>query len=575
MPIPTHVGTPLDLAVVVVYFVGILGFGAFFGKYTKTTKDFFLAGQKFSWWLIAMSCVASLVGSYSFIKYSEMSFQHGLSGTYGYLNDWFWMPLWMLGWLPIIYFTRTTSVPEYFEKRFGKDARIAATVIILVYMIGYIGINLVTMATALDPLLGWGKFNLVLIVAVICAIYVTAGGQTAVIMTDLVQGFILLIAGIAILFIGVAYVGGWESFWSGLSPSFRRALPNFSADPKFSTAGIFWQDGMANSAAFWFMNQGIIMRFLSAKSVHEGRKAATWTLLLLMPLAAIAVCDAGWIGRAMVQRGMLPADLDPKQVFVLVSETICRSGVFGFVLAALTAALMSTIDTLINAVAAVTVNDLYRPYMVKNRGDRHYLAAARWISLFASIVGIALYPVFNQESLYVAHGQFTAAITPPMVVAIILGMCWKRYNRAGVMATLAGGALAIGASIVYPRLLSPFHIGAVGDEYIRAYYGLTVCLALGVGASFLSRRPDPARLAGYIWAPQRQLMRMFKGSEPNLARGKTARAAVAIDATLPEGTIRLPAEAMRAMQARPGDLVLVSRPGWWHGGIFAAHARLG
>lgn len=576
-PTTINLGTRLDLAVVVIYFLAILGFGAFFGRYTKTTKDFFLAGQKFSWWLIATSCVASLVGSYSFVKYSEMSFKHGFSGTYGYLNDWFWMPFWILGWLPIIYFTRTTSVPEYFERRFGRDARAAATVIILLYMIGYISINLVTMATALDPLLGWGKFNLAVIVAVICAIYVTAGGQTSVIMTDLAQGFLLLIAGVAILFLGVAYVGGWQSFWNALPGSFKHALPNFAADPNFSTAGVFWQDGMANSAAFWFMNQGIILRFLSAKSVEDGRKAATATLLVLMPLAAIAVCDAGWIGRAMVNLnlGQIPADVDPRQIFVVVTERICRPGVFGLVLAALTAALMSTIDTLINAVSAVTVNDLYRPYLARNRSDRHYLAAARWISLAAAGLGVALYPVFNQKSLYVAHGAFTAAITPPMVVAIVLGMAWRRYNRWGVLATLIGGALAIFASFARPGLLSPFRIGAVGDEYIRAYYGLVVCLVLGVAASLLSRRPEPQRLAGYVWGPQRALMRMFKGSEPNLAKGEVAACTTQLDEQLAEGTVRAPASAMRTMQARPGDLVLVSRPGWWHGGVLAAHARLG
>lgn len=576
MPEPAlNLGTNLDLAVVVVYFAGILGFGAFFGRYTRTTRDFFMAGQKFSWWLIAMSCVASLVGSYSFIKYSEMSFRHGLSGTYSYLNDWFWMPFWILGWLPIIYFTRTTSVPEYFERRFGRDARVAATLIILLYMVGYISINLITMATALNPILGWGKPQIVVVVAIICAIYVTAGGQTSVIMTDLAQGFLLLFAGLAILILGVAYVGGWESFWSALPDSFRLGLPNFSADPKFSTAGVFWQDGMANSAAFWFMNQGIILRFLSAKSVHDGRKAATFTLLILMPLAAIAVCDAGWIGRAMVERGLLPAGIDPKEVFVHVTERICRPGVFGLVLAALTAALMSTIDTLINAVAAVTVNDLYRPYVARGRSDRHYLSVARIISLLAAGLGVALYPLFDRPSLYVAHGAFTAAITPPMVVGIILGVTWRRYNSWGVLATLLLGALAIFASFAWTGLLAPFRIGAVGDEYIRAYYGLVVCTGLGVAASLLTRRPEAARLAGYVWGPQRALMTLYKGSPPNLEEGETVLAPTQLDADLPEGAVRLPAPLMQRLAAQAGDLALVSRPGWWHGGVLAAHARLG
>ena len=112
----TQIGTPLDVWIIIAYFIGILGFGRFFGRFIKGTKDFLFAGQKLSWWLIGMSCVATLVGSYSFVKYSEVAFKYGFSSTQSYLNDWFWMPFWMFGWLPIIYFSRVTSIPEYFER---------------------------------------------------------------------------------------------------------------------------------------------------------------------------------------------------------------------------------------------------------------------------------------------------------------------------------------------------------------------------------------------------------------------------------------------------------------------------
>ena len=89
--------TTLDFIVLGLYFVGITVFGAMFGRFTKTTKDFFMAGQRFPAWLIAISCVATLVGSYSFVKYSAAGFSYGISSSQTYLNDWFWMPLWMFG----------------------------------------------------------------------------------------------------------------------------------------------------------------------------------------------------------------------------------------------------------------------------------------------------------------------------------------------------------------------------------------------------------------------------------------------------------------------------------------------
>ncbi len=136
------------------YFAAVLGFGLYFGRYTRSTKDFFFGGQRFSWWLIAFSCVATVVGSYSFIKYSTVGFKYGISSTQSYLNDWFWMPILVLVWIPIIYYRKIQSVPEYLEVRFDKKTRVAATIIILFYIVGYIGINLITLGKTLQTLLG-------------------------------------------------------------------------------------------------------------------------------------------------------------------------------------------------------------------------------------------------------------------------------------------------------------------------------------------------------------------------------------------------------------------------------------
>ncbi|MCD6421967.1 sodium:solute symporter family protein, partial [bacterium] len=325
------VGTKLDYAIIIIYFIFVLGFGSVFGRFTRTTKEFFFGGQRFSWWLIAFSCVATTVGSYSFIKYSAAGYRYGMSSTMTYLNDWFMMPLFMLGWLPIIYFSRVSSIPEFFERRFDRQTRVAAVVVLMLYMIGYIGINFYTLGVALNALLGWDIFKAAVFIAVITGIYVTFGGQTAVIMTDLLQGFLLLIAGFALFFLGVHYLGGWGEFWHHLPLAHRLPFSGFNTPEKFPMVGIFWQDAMANSLAFWFMNQGLIMRFLSVKSVREGRKSATFVILLLMPLASIAVANAGWVGKAMVGKGMLPANVDANKIFVLVSDLICRPGVFGFI----------------------------------------------------------------------------------------------------------------------------------------------------------------------------------------------------------------------------------------------------
>jgi len=295
-------GQTIDHVVLIAYLAVMVGFGATFARFTRSTRDFFFSGQRFTWWLISISFIATLVGSYSFMKYAEAGYRYGLSSTMSYTNDWFALPLWMFAWLPIIYFMRITSVPEYFERRFGRDARVAGTILILLYMIGYIGFNFYTLGKALTPLFPIAALQsvehlnlmvIVVVIAIICAIYVAAGGQTSVIMTDLLQGIILLIAGFLLFGLGLYYLGGFGEFWRHLPTEHKFGLAEFNRPEKFSHVGVFWQDGVANSIAFYFMNQGVLMRFLSAKSPREARKACIVIVLVMMPLTALAVSNAG------------------------------------------------------------------------------------------------------------------------------------------------------------------------------------------------------------------------------------------------------------------------------------------
>ena len=134
----------------------------------------------------------------------------------------------------------------------------------MIYLVSYIGVNLYTMGTVLHYLLGWDVLTAAVVVASISAVYVTFGGQTSVIMTDLFQGVMLLAAGLLILVLGIHYLGGFGQFWEHLPRTHRLAFNNFNTNTSFPSVGIFWQDAVANSAFFYFLNQGILMRFMAA-----------------------------------------------------------------------------------------------------------------------------------------------------------------------------------------------------------------------------------------------------------------------------------------------------------------------
>jgi SSS family solute:Na+ symporter len=571
------IGGNLDYAVMLGYFIAVLGFGLYFGRYTSTTKEFFFGGQRFSWWLIAFSCIATVVGSYSFIKYSAAGFRYGICSTQSYLNDWFWMPILVLVWIPIIYYRKIQSIPEYMEARFDRKTRIAATFIILFYIIGYIGINLITLGRTLHTLLGWEVMTGAFVTAVAVALYVYIGGQTAVIMTDLVQGLILLIAGLGLFIAGIYHLGGFDRFWALLPQEHKYAFSDFNAPPTFSFIGIYVQDGLANTGALMLMHQGFIMRFLSLKSVKDSRKMVVCWILVLAPLAAVATSCGGWLARALVNNGELATNASDS--FVKAAHFLCAPGIFGFVLAALTAALMSTADTLINAVSAIFVNDIWRPYVKPGQNDKHYLRVARISSLCAAGFGLALVPIFMKDTIYGAHSMFTAAVTPPVLMAILLGITWKRYTPAAAFITIVGGALLIGLSFVWSdALVGPFDFGMGPDSYkfMRALYGLLVAGLLGVFVTLFTKPRLETELKGLIAGTQMDAMRQFKGGTPNRRPGKKVKLQTKIDQTLSgTETVLLSQSALDKMAAEPGDLLYASHIRWWYGGLRSVHVKAG
>ena len=506
------IGTSTDWTVMIVYFVIIMLFGSYFGKYNRSTKDFFFGGRRFAWWLIAFSIVATGVGSHSFVKYSAKGFQDGFSSSMTYINDWFFVPFFLFGWLPIIVYTKIRSIPEYFEKRFSPSARFLATILLMFYMIGYIGIGFLTLGKAVIPMLPQGftmlgmnihvtLMGVVILIAIITGIYITFGGQTAVIFTDLLQGFILLFAGLFLFFLGLHFVGGFDVFWNLLPTSWKMPLAKFNSPPDFNFVGIFWEDAVAGSIGFLFMNMGLIMRFMATKSVDEGRKAATFNILFMLPISAIVVGNAGWIGKAisLVSPDIIPPNTSPDQIFVVVANVVALPGVFGFIMAALTAALMSTVDTLINASAAIYINDIHRPIKKwlkkydedEKTEDRHELFSARVSSIVITALGVLSVLIFEGfPTVYEAHGFFHSTLTPPLVVAVFLGIFWKRFTPAAVIASFLGGVTLMIMGANHPHILiAPFAQGIEMHKvhpytYIRALYNLVVCGVVAISVVY-------------------------------------------------------------------------------------------
>ena len=581
---------PLDWVMLLAYLVVIVVVGMWFGKFTRSTDDFFFAGRRFTWWLVAVSLVATLVGSYSFVLYSQTAYRFGLCAVLPYTNEWFVLPLFLMGWTPIVYYNRIASIPEYFEHRFDRRTRLMVMALMLLYLEGYVAINLYTIGTFFNGLFGWNIVATAAVMAIVSGLYLHSGGQTSVLMTDLLQGLLLLAVGFGIFVLGLWEVGGISGMFELLPQSHRLPFAAFNDSAELNFVGDFWNDAIVGTCAFYFVHQGIVMRFLSARSVRDGRKAMLAVVIVMMPLAAIAVSNAGWIGRAMVEDDQLTAqqlgyedqidengelrlsakDQLTKNIFVEVTSRICPPGFFGLVIAAVVAALMSTLDTLITAVAAVAINDVWKTVR-PNRPDQEYLKAAKYTAIGSAALGVLLLPLFTQfTSIYQALSAFTSTVAPPLVVVIVLGVVWDRMTSQAAFWSVIIGFSALTLSQIFPQIVAPIDHGVPADEgysYIRALFGLIASLVPAVTISLLGNREPPSFKPGLSMSTLSDAIRKFKGGDPNYAAiGQTRVLPVELCAG-DEPAIRLPNGTMEELSIHPGDLLHVSDDRWWLGGF--------
>lgn len=588
--------TTVILAVCLFYILAISFFGWYFSRFNSDLDDFFFSGRRFSWWLPTISMVATGIGSYSYLKYSEQGFNTGISSTMTYTNDIFVLPFFLFGWLPLVYFSGIRSIPEYFQKRFNSTARYISLVIIMGYMFFYIGYNLYTIGVAVDGLFGIPQIYSVPFLALFLGFYISFGGQTAVIFTDLFQGIILYLAGFVAIGAGLYALGGLDEFWSWLPLEHRNPFAHLKNNPKFNTIGLFWGEALAGSIAFAFMNQGFIMRYLTIKDIRGVRKACLFNVLVTAIISTAIVGSLGWIGKSLIMKqtalgmplegyGWVEIE-NTFHTFIVVCWEVLKqnSWIFGFIIAALMAALMSTIDTLINACSAICIYDLYKPLIKPKASEKHYLKVARRATWVMVLVGVLLVIWFNGQkgSLMSIHYKGIMVITPPIVTAILLGAFWRGYTAIGACVSMVIGSIITLTSVWYPQIIDGLAEFVFADQdgvyiYMRALFGMLITGTIGVVVSlFTGSSKEREKVRGYTLDTLKDMIKRCKGSDfINLGNGfQLENLTYQLDSDVPRGELRVSRDVMKKLECRNGDQVYMSDQRWFLAGLRSTHLKI-
>ncbi|MBN2377562.1 MAG: sodium:solute symporter [Sedimentisphaerales bacterium] len=431
-----------DMAIVVVYLVGIVALGCWAG--TRRPKgqgqDYFLAGRTLSWPIIGLALFSTNISTIHLVSQAEEGYKNGLAyGNFEWMAAFTLIAL-ALFFAPLYIRTRVSTLPDFLETRYNRACRnwLAVLSIISAVLI-HIGFSLYTGAIVLKGLFGIDVMTSIVLIAVLTGLYTVIGGLMAVVVTESVQTIILLAGAICITTIGYIKVGGWEGLASSVDPV-KLTMLRSAADP----AKLPWYAVLLGYPVtgiwYWCADQTIVQRVLAAKNENHARVGPLFAgFIKILPVFIFIL--PGTIALALIKQGKIPPLENSADTYSHLIQTLLPTGLKGVVAAALLAALMGTVSGALNSIATLFSYDIYKPLRPQT-SDRTLVLIGRIVTVIAMVAAILWSPLIgNFESIYQGCVKIVCYISPPITAVFLLGVFWRRASALGAMAALYIGSV--------------------------------------------------------------------------------------------------------------------------------------
>ncbi len=505
----------LDYAIFIVYGIVIVGVGLWVSRdkkgHQKTAEDYFLASKSLPWWAVGASLIAANISAEQFIGMSGSGFAIGMA-----IASYEWMAaitLIIVGkfFLPIFIEKQIYTIPEFVEKRFSTNLK---TILAVFWIALFVFVNLTTVlflgAKAVDTVFGSGDGSLmiraILILAFIAAAYSIYGGLAAVAWTDVIQVVLLVIGGMITTVIALQHVTPEGGVLNGLNHIYNTAGDKFHMilhkdNPEFMNlpgvavlVGGMW---VAN-LYYWGFNQYIIQRTLAAKSLREAQRGIAFAgfLKLLIPLFVVVPGIIAYVmftqgeGTAVidgVSDAFLKSDgtLNVDKAYPWLISVFVPSGLKGLVIAALIAAIVSSLASMLNSTATIFTMDIYRPYINKNASDKQIVTVGRLTAVFALVIAAFMAkPLGSIPQMFQYIQEYTGMVSPGILAVFLLGLFWKK-------ATNKGAIVGILSSIVVALLLKIPGLGLPWMDQMLYTFLITLVVIVGVSLTYSKDVDDP------------------------------------------------------------------------------------
>ena len=434
----------LDWIFLILYMLLIAGISVWSIRKSKNSPtDYFLANRNLGWWVIGASILASNVGSEHIVGLAGTA---GKSGTVmGHYELHSWIVL-ILGWVFVPFYMRSQvyTMPEFLERRFNAKARRLLSIIqLLSYVIAKASVTIFAGALVFNQFLGVGFWEGAIILVVVTGVYTIFGGLHAVMYTEAIQAFVLLIGSAVLLFMGLEKVGGWNGMISAIPPEKLNMFRPLS-DPDFPWLGILFASPIVG-IWYWCTDQHIVQRCLAGKNEREARRGTIFAAYLkLLPFFIFLI--PGMIAYVLHQKGELILPLnaegqtDYNAAFPAMVEQIMPIGLRGLLAGGLLAALMASLASVYNACSTLFTMDIYQK-MKPEASGKELVRVGRIATGVVVLLGMVWIPMMGRISgtLYQYLQSVQSYLAPPIAAVFLLGVFFKRLNANGAYTAMVLG----------------------------------------------------------------------------------------------------------------------------------------
>jgi len=463
----------LDFIIFAAYCAVILGVGLFVSRdkkgHEKNAEDYFLAGKSLPWWAIGASLIAANISAEQFIGMSGSGFALGLA-----IASYEWMAaitLIIVGkyFLPIFIEKGLYTIPEFVEKRFSTNLK---TILAVFWIALYVFVNLSSVlylgSLALETIMGIPMMYGVLGLGLFAAAYSLYGGLSAVAWTDVIQVVFLILGGLVTTYLALDVVSDGQGVVAGFNHLLAAAPDSFhmildKSNPEFKNLPGIWVlvGGLwVANIYYWGFNQYIIQRTLAAKSLEESQKgiALAAGLKLIIPfivvipgIAAYVMVNDPEIMARLGEAGQmnLPGAGASDKAYPWLLQLL-PVGLKGVAFAALTAAVVSSLASMLNSTSTIFTMDIYKQYINKNATNKQLVSTGRLAAGSALVIACIMAPLLGGiDQAFQFIQEYTGIVSPGILAVFILGLFWKKTtNKAAIWGAILSVPIAIGLKMI-------------------------------------------------------------------------------------------------------------------------------